>query len=80
MFAQSQIMTFQDLELSSNSIINFEIQCTNTMSEKPEERTKDSKKWSESSIEQTPEPPIDKQDPTEPVKVTGSKESKGSHF
>lgn len=50
------------------------------MSEKPEERTKDSKKWSESSIEQTPEPPLDKPDPTEPVKVSGSKESKGSHF
>lgn len=73
-------MAFQDLELSSISIINVKILSTDTMSEKPEERTKDSKKWSESSIEQQPEPPVDKQDPTEPVKVSGSKESKSSHF
>jgi len=73
-------MGFQDLELSLNSIINFEMQSMTTMSEKPEERTKDSKRWSESGIEQTPEPPVDKQDPTEPVKVSGSKESKGSQF
>jgi hypothetical protein len=40
------------------------------MSEKPEERDKDSKKVAEDNIEQQPQPePLDKQDPTEPVKV-----------
>jgi hypothetical protein len=43
------------------------------MSEKPEERNRDSKKSAEDSIEQ----PVDKQDPTEPVTV-GAKEGKGT--
>jgi hypothetical protein len=37
------------------------------MSDKPEERNKDSRKAAEGSIEQAP--PIDKQDPTQPVTV-----------
>ena len=44
------------------------------MSEKPEERSKESKESAEDNIEQ----PIDKQDPTEPVQVGGSKEGKGT--
>ena len=44
------------------------------MSEKPEERNRDSKKSAEGSIEQ----PVDSKDPTEPVKVGGAKESKGT--
>jgi hypothetical protein len=44
------------------------------MSEKPEDRSRDSKKSAEDSIEQ----PLDKQDPTEPVKVGGAKEGKGT--
>ena len=48
------------------------------MSEKPEERNRDSKKASESNIEQNSEPPVDKTDPTEPVRVGGAKEGKGT--
>jgi hypothetical protein len=48
------------------------------MSEQPEERTKSSEKAAKANIEQ-PEP-IDKQDPTEPVKVSGVKETKGTSF
>lgn len=44
------------------------------MSEKPEERDRDSKKAAEGSIEQ----PVDKKDPAEPVKAGGAKESKGT--
>lgn len=44
------------------------------MSEKPEDRNRDSKKSAEDNIEQ----PLDKQDPTEPVKVGGARESKGT--
>lgn len=44
------------------------------MSEKPEERNKDSKKSAEDNIEQT----VDTQDPTEPVRVVSAKEGKGS--
>jgi hypothetical protein len=44
------------------------------MSEKPEERNKDSKKSAEDNIEQH----VDKQDPTEPVQVGGAKEGKGT--
>jgi hypothetical protein len=40
------------------------------MSEKPEERTAESKKASKSNIEESPEP-IGKPDPTEPVTVRG---------
>ena len=48
------------------------------MSEKPEERDKDSKKVAKGNIEQQqPQPePLDKQDPTEPVKVAGGREGK----
>jgi hypothetical protein len=48
------------------------------MSENPEERNKDSRKASESNIEQGAEPPVEKTNPTEPVKFGGSKESKGT--
>lgn len=48
------------------------------MSKNPEERNRDSRKSSESNIEQPSEPPIDRQDPTEPVTVSGSKEAKGT--
>lgn len=48
------------------------------MSQNPEERNRDSRKSSESDIEQSPEPPVDRQDPTNPVKVSGSRESKGA--
>ncbi|HUG97343.1 MAG TPA: hypothetical protein VMJ94_07360 [Nitrososphaera sp.] len=44
------------------------------MSEKPEERNRDSKKSAEDNIEQ----PLDKQYPTEPVQVGGAKEGKGT--
>jgi len=43
------------------------------MSEKPEERNKESKKSAEDNIEQ----PVEKQDPTEPVQVDGAKTGKG---
>ena len=47
------------------------------MSENPEERSKDSKKVAKGNIEQQLQPePLDKQDPTEPVKVTGGREGK----
>ena len=47
------------------------------MSENPEERGKDSKKVAKGNIEQQPQPEaLDKQDPTEPVKVTGGHERK----
>jgi hypothetical protein len=47
------------------------------MSEDPEKRGKDSKKVAKGNIEQQPQPePLDKQDPTEPVKVTGGREGK----
>jgi hypothetical protein len=49
-----------------------------SMSEKPEERNRDSRKASESNIEQGAEPPIDKTSPTEPVRVGGAKEGKGT--
>jgi hypothetical protein len=49
------------------------------MTEQPEGRARESKKAAKSNIEQQPEPePIDKQDPTEPVKVTEAKEQKGA--
>jgi hypothetical protein len=41
------------------------------MSEKPEERNRDSRNAGKSNIEQGAEPPLDKQDPTEPVHVQG---------
>ena len=41
------------------------------MSEKPEDRNRDSKNAAKSNIEQGAEPPLDKQDPTEPVSVQG---------
>ena len=44
------------------------------MSERPEDRNSDSKESAEESIEQ----PLDKQDSTEPVKIGGSKEEKGT--
>jgi hypothetical protein len=47
------------------------------MSEKPEERDKDSKKVAKGNIEQQPQPePLDKQNPTEPVKVARGREGK----
>jgi hypothetical protein len=47
------------------------------MSKKPEERYKRRKKIAEHNIEEQPTPePLDKQDPTEPVKVTGQREGK----
>jgi hypothetical protein len=50
------------------------------MTEQPEGRAEESKKAAKSNIEQQPQPPepIDKQDPTEPVKVRGVKEQKGA--
>ena len=46
------------------------------MSKDPQKRNKETKETSKGTIDQ-PEP-LDKQDPTEPVKVSGSKESKGA--
>jgi hypothetical protein len=49
------------------------------MSEDPEKRGKDSKKVAKGNIEQQQQPqpePLDKQDPTEPVKVAGGREGK----
>jgi hypothetical protein len=44
---------------------------------KIQRRDKDSKKVAKGNIEQQPQPePLDKQDPTEPVKVTGGREGK----
>jgi hypothetical protein len=49
------------------------------MSEQPEGRTKDSEKAAKSNIKQPQQlEPLDKQDPTEPVKVGGGKETKGT--
>lgn len=50
------------------------------MAEQPERRARESKKAAKSNIEQQSQlGPIDKQDPTEPVKVTtGAKEQKGA--
>jgi hypothetical protein len=48
------------------------------MTEQPEGRAEESKKAAKSNIEQPQPEPIDKQDPTEPVKVTGAKEQKGA--
>ena len=49
------------------------------MSENPEERNRDSRKASENNIEQpAAEPPLDKTDPTGPVRVGGAKEGKGT--
>jgi hypothetical protein len=45
------------------------------MSEQPEGQAKDSKKAARSNIEQPQAEPLDKQDPTEPVKVSRSKEA-----
>jgi hypothetical protein len=50
----------------------------NGMSKDPEKRHKNTKESAESSIEERPEPPIDKPNPTEPVKVTGTEEQKGT--
>ena len=44
------------------------------MSERPEDRNRDSKESAEESIEQ----PLDEQDPTEPVKVGRGKEGMGT--
>jgi hypothetical protein len=44
------------------------------MSEKPEERNKDSRKSAEDSIEL----PLNNQDPTDSVQVRGAKEGKGT--
>jgi hypothetical protein len=48
------------------------------MSNEPGKRYKDAKESAESSIQERPEPPIDKPDPREPVKVGGTKEEKGA--
>lgn len=62
-------------------IYNFDILCphyysSSIMSEQPEGRAKDSEKTAKGNIEQQPQPePLDKQDPTEPVKVSGRKET-----
>ena len=49
------------------------------MSKQPEARGKDSEKAAKSNIEQPQQlEPRDKQDPTEPVKVSGGKETKGT--
>jgi hypothetical protein len=53
------------------------------MSENPEKRGKDSKKVAKGNIEQQQQPqpePLDKQDPTEPVKVTGGREGKAMNI
>ena len=50
----------------------------NDMSKELEKRYKDTKESAESGIQERPEPPIDKPDPTEPVKVSGAKEEKGA--
>jgi hypothetical protein len=46
----------------------------NDISKEPKKRYKNTKESAESSIQERPEPPIDKPDPTEPVKVGGAKE------
>jgi len=47
------------------------------MSDNPEERNRESRKAGENNLDQ-PAPPVDKQDPTNPVKVGGSKEGKAA--
>jgi len=47
------------------------------MSEQPEERNRESRKAGENNLEQ-PAPPVDKQDPTNPVKVGGEWEGKAT--
>lgn len=47
------------------------------MSQNPEERNRDSRKSSDNNIEQQAEP-LNKQDPTEPVQVSGSKGDKAA--
>lgn len=49
------------------------------MTEQPEVHARESKKAGKSNIEQPQPEPIDKQDPTEPVKVTSAKEQKGAN-
>jgi hypothetical protein len=46
-----------------------------SMSEQPEGRAKGSEKAAKGNIEQPQPEPLDKQDPTEPVKVSGSRET-----
>lgn len=43
------------------------------MSERPEDRNRDTRKAAENNIEQAP--PLNKQDPTQPVEVEGSNNS-----
>jgi hypothetical protein len=51
------------------------------MSEQPEGRTKDSEKAAKSNIEQPQQPePLDRQDPTEPVKVRWRKRDKRNYY
>ena len=66
------------LEDVSSCIIIIICRTISSMSEKPEERNRDSRKASENSIEQGAEPPLDKTDPTEPVRVGGAKAGKGT--
>jgi hypothetical protein len=42
------------------------------MSHNPKERTEDSKKVAENDLNKQGAPPLDKQDPTQPVEVGGS--------
>jgi hypothetical protein len=46
------------------------------MSNNPEERDKDNKEVAEDNIERSEPEPLDKQDPTEPVKVPKGSEGK----
>jgi hypothetical protein len=48
------------------------------MSSDREKKYKDTKETAKGGIVERPEPPIDKPDPTEPVKVRGAKEGKGT--
>jgi hypothetical protein len=43
-----------------------------------EKKYRDTKEFAEGGIVERPEPPIDKPDPTDPVKVRGEREEKGS--
>ena len=74
---QKLIRIATDIEFSLWNIINLCRQ-NNSMSKEPKKRYKDTKESAESSIEERPEPPIDKPDPTEHVKVGGAKEEKGA--
>ena len=49
------------------------------MSENPEERNRDSRNAGKSSIELGAEPPLDKQDPTEPIRVQGGDKAKSAN-